>query len=99
MTPTPEITSIAPSIMRAYGISFILLPLNIFSTYYFQAIIQPKTAFIISVGRGLVVSCLFIYLLPVILGKQSLWYAMFMTELIVAIYTVYKMSNSTKEFK
>ncbi|MBM6839420.1 multidrug transporter MatE, partial [Clostridium saudiense] len=25
MTPTPEITSIAPSIMRAYGISFILL--------------------------------------------------------------------------
>ncbi|MBM6861053.1 MATE family efflux transporter, partial [Clostridium saudiense] len=99
MTPTPEITSIAPSIMRAYGISFILLPLNIFSTYYFQAIIQPKTVFIISVGRGLVVSCLFIYLLPVILGKQSLWYAMFMTELIVAIYTVYKMSNSTKEFK
>lgn len=98
MTATTEITSIAPGIMRAYGLSFMLLPLNIFATYYFQAIIKPKTAFIISVGRGLVVSCLFIYLLPIILGGQSLWYAMFITELIVAIYTVYKISNSTKEF-
>ena len=37
MSPTPEVLEIAPGIMRCYGISFLLLPLNVFSTYYFQA--------------------------------------------------------------
>ena len=32
MTPTDEILAIAPGIIRSYGISFLLLPLNIFST-------------------------------------------------------------------
>lgn len=32
MTPTKEVMEIAPSIIRRYGLSFFLLPLNIFST-------------------------------------------------------------------
>lgn len=51
MSPTEKILEMAPSIIRTYAISFLLLPFNIFSTYYFQAIIRPKTAFIISVMR------------------------------------------------
>lgn len=35
MSPTREVLQIAPGIFRCYGISFLLLPLNIFSTYYF----------------------------------------------------------------
>lgn len=38
MSPTPEILAIAPAIIRVYALSFLLLPLNIFSTYYFQSI-------------------------------------------------------------
>lgn len=30
----------------------VLLPLNIFSTYYFQAILKPGAAFFVSVARG-----------------------------------------------
>ena len=56
MTPTEEIVAIAPNIVRMYGMSFILLPLNIFSTYYFQAILKPKAAFVVSIARGLVIS-------------------------------------------
>lgn len=41
MTPTPEIMKIAPWIIRCYGLSFLLLPFHIFSTYYFQAILKP----------------------------------------------------------
>ena len=36
MSPTPEILRIAPAIIRTYALSFLLLPLNIFSTYYFR---------------------------------------------------------------
>ena len=57
MSPTETILAMAPAIIRAYAISFLLLPFNIFSTYYyFQAILQPKAAFIVSVARGLVIS-------------------------------------------
>ena len=35
MAPTPEILDMASAIVRAYAPSFLLLPFNIFSTYYF----------------------------------------------------------------
>ena len=37
MRPTDAILAIAPSIIRRYSVSFILLPVNIFSTYYFKS--------------------------------------------------------------
>ncbi len=99
MTPTPEVLQIAPGILRCYGISFILLPLNIFSTYYFQALMKPKAAFIVSVSRGFIISGILIYVLPATLGADSIWFAMPITELLVAIYVVYEMVKYTKELK
>lgn len=46
----------------------VLLPLNIFSMYYFQAILKPGAAFFVSVARGLVISGALILLLPAVLG-------------------------------
>ena len=86
MSPTETILAMAPAIIRAYAISFLLLPFNIFSTYYFQAILQPRAAFIVSVARGLVISGALILTLPLIAGPDSLWFAMPVTELITAIY-------------
>ncbi len=97
MTPTTEVLQIAPGIFRCYGISFLLLPLNIFSTYYFQALMRPKAAFIVSVARGLVISGFFIYLLPVITGADSIWFAMPVTEALVAIFVIYEMIKYTKQ--
>ena len=51
---------------------FILLPLNIFSTYYFQALMKPATSFIVSVSRGALISGIFIYLLPAIAGANAI---------------------------
>ena len=86
MSPTETILAMAPAIIRAYAISFLLLPFNIFSTYYFQAILQPKAAFIVSVARGLVISGALILLLPLLAGADSLWFAMPITELVTAVY-------------
>ncbi len=76
MAPTPEILAMAPAIIRTYALSFLLLPFNIFSTYYFQAIMKPTAAFIVSVARGLVISGILILLLPILTGADSLWFAM-----------------------
>ena len=97
MSPTPEVLEIAPAILRCYAISFVLLPLNIFSTYYFQALMKPKTAFVASVARGLVISGILIYLFPAVFGGDMIWFAMPVTELVVAVYVICEMIKYTKQ--
>ena len=97
MNPTENILKIAPEIIRTYSISFLLLPLNIFATYYFQAIVRPKAAFIISVLRGLVLSGMLILILPKLFGGDSIWYSMPITELVVAIIAVFFMVRYTRK--
>ncbi len=88
MSPTEEVLRIAPGIIRCYGLSFLLLPLNIFSTYYFQAVMKPQAAFVVSISRGLVISGILILLLPATAGADSIWLAMPFTELVTAVYVV-----------
>ena len=97
MSSTEEVLQIAPAIIRYYGLSFLLLPLNIFSTYYFQAVMKPKAAFIVSISRGLLISGILILLLPVVAGANSIWFAMPLTELLVAIYVVCMIARYTKQ--
>lgn len=91
MTPTERILQIAPAIIRSYGISFLILPFNIFSTYYFQALMKPATSFVVSVARGAVISGILILVLPVIAPAASIWFAMPITELVVSVYVVIMM--------
>ncbi len=96
MTPTKEILIQGKSIIRIYSLSFILLPLNIFSTYYFQSLMKPRISFIISIGRGLVISSILIYVLPLI-NSRALWFAMPITELIIAVYVISEIIINTKK--
>ena len=97
MKPTDEILNMAPAIICCYCLSFILLPLNIFSTYYFQALMKPNAAFVVSVSRGCIVSGVLIMILPSIAGPGSLWFAMPITELIVAVYAIRTIRKYTKQ--
>ena len=96
MAPTTEILNMAPAIIRTYALSFLLLPFNIFSTYYFQAIMKPKAAFVVSVARGLVISGILIIALPLLFNAESLWFAMPITELLVMIYASITIKKYTK---
>lgn len=86
MTPTENVLAIAPRIIRTYGISFLLLPLNVFSTFYFQALLQKGVSLVISLARGCFLSGAAIVLLPVLLGGDAVWLAMPLTELLVFAY-------------
>ena len=96
MASTPEILDMAPAIIRTYALSFLLLPFNIFSTYYFQAVMRPKAAFIVSVARGLVISGILIMVLPILTGADSLWFAMPITEFLVMVYAATTIRKYTK---
>lgn len=86
MTPTASVLAIAPAIIRIYGSSFLLLPFNVYSTYYFQATMRAKTSMFVSVARGILISGALILIIPVTLGADMIWWAMPVTELVVAVF-------------
>lgn len=88
MTPTPSVLAVAPTIIRFYGISYLITPVNIYLTFYFQSIMKSKTSIISSLVRGLFLSGLLIIILPLIFGANSIWFTMLVTEIIVAIYSI-----------
>ena len=96
MAPTSAILDMAPAIVRTYALSFLLLPFNIFSTYYFQAIMKSKAAFIVSVARGLVISGILIMVLPALVSADTIWFAMPITELLVMFYAATAIRKYTK---
>lgn len=97
MSPTPQVAVMAPGILRAYGLSYLLLPFNIFATYYFQAMMKPQLSTVASLARGVVISGGMILLLPLLLGANSLWYAMLITEMLVTVYSVHHTVRCTKK--
>lgn len=98
MTPTDAVLQIAPQIMRIYSFSFLLLPLNIFATYYFQSVMKPKIALIISMARGIVLCSVLVFVLPALFGKDALWWVMPITEALVAGYVILSISNTASCF-
>ncbi len=96
MSPTSTILELSPTIIRTYGISFLILPINIVSTYYFQSILKPRASFIVSVTRGAILSGALILFLPRIV-PQAIWWAMPITELVVAVYAMERVHKYTKE--
>ena len=88
MKPTEEIISKAPFAIRIYATSFILLSLNVASTYYFQSILKRVDSFIISVLRGVVINGILIFALPAIFGGNLIWFVMPITELVTFAYVL-----------
>lgn len=99
MTPTEEVLSIAPAIMRKYSFAFLLIPFNVFSVYYFQALMKARTAFLVTLLRGLLLCSLFVYLLPAVFGANALWFAMPVTEAITAVYAAVMTVKYTRQLK
>lgn len=99
MAPTASVLAIAPIIIRSYATSFPFLLLNVYSTYYFQSILKPGLSFIISVARGLVISGSLILLLPRIAPAESLWFAMTITETLVAVFVGWQMFKTDRKLQ
>ena len=89
------IRAIAPFAIRAYSLSFILLPLNVYSTYYLQSINRANEAFIISIMRGILINGALAMILPFMNGNM-LWLTMTFTEAITAIYVICQIKISAK---
>lgn len=88
MDTTSEVEAIASKIVRLYCICYLILPLNIFSTYYLQAIMRAKASMIISLLRAVILPGALLFVLPAIFGKDGLWYVMSVTEAITFVVMI-----------
>lgn len=96
MDATPGVLEIAPTIIRIYATSFLLLLFNIYSAYYFQSIMRARAALWLAVARGLVISGGLILLLPLIFKATGLWIAMPITDAITFAATLFLTIRYTK---
>lgn len=80
--PSQEVQKLAPMAIQMYFISFILMVPNIFYSNYFQSTLQPIYALIICVLRGLILSGVLVYILPIIFGIKGIWLTMIFVECI-----------------
>lgn len=85
MDATDEILSLAHIAVRPYSCIFLFMALNVVSTYYLQSTLQDKKATVVSLLRGLVVSGIMIFLLPICVGERGVWWAMPVAEMIVCV--------------
>lgn len=98
---TPEVIEAAPAVMRIYFISFLFMGINIWATFYFQSIMRTQASTVLTVLRGIVISAVLLYLLPVWLGINGVWWAMVCTEAIVTaitfVYIIYTNCDMQKQ--
>ena len=81
MASIDSVLAAAPAIIRVYAVSFLLLPLNIYASYYLQALARAAQSMLVSVARGMAVSGALILILPPLLDGSAVWWAMPVTEM------------------
>lgn len=97
MDATDSVLAIAPAILRKYGIGYLFAPFTLFATYYFQSILKARISLGISLSRGLIIAGVMLYVLPVVFGADSLWFAMPVAEISVAVVTAILMWKFTRK--
>lgn len=96
MKPAEAVLQMTPFIMWCYGISLLLLPLNIFSTYYFRSLVKPAALFIASVDHGLVISEALIVLLLTVAKADFIWSSMSITGIVITAFVMHTIVRRTK---
>lgn len=96
MAPTEEVLAMAPGIIRSYALAFLLIPFNVFSTFYFQALLKPTAAFAVSMSRGFVCCSIFILALPALFGADAIWFSIPIAEAITLLFAAFMTVRYTR---
>ncbi len=97
MDATKEILEIGPAVLRVYGISFLLMGINIVAGYFLQAMLESTKSMVISLLRGFIICSIFLLLLPPVFGFEAIWWTMPLTEGITFVIAVKLLKNVEKK--
>ncbi|HHX12972.1 MAG TPA: MATE family efflux transporter [Clostridiales bacterium] len=85
-----EIARMSKIGLRIYFLGFFFAGINIIVAMYLSATESAKDAFLISIARGCVIIIPMVLLLSKVWDMTGIWLAFVATEVIVAIYSIYR---------
>lgn len=90
-----EIARMSKIGLRIYFIGFFFAGINIIVAMYLSATESAKDAFLISIARGCVIIVPMVLLLSKVWDMTGIWMAFVVTEVIVAVYSIYRQRRIT----
>ncbi len=99
MKMTPEVEAIAPYILRVYGISYLPLAVSLFFISYLQSVLKPQMATILSLMRGILLNTVFLFLFPLFLGGNGIWWAISAAEAITMLAAVLYVGDLFRQYR
>ena len=92
--------NIGVKILRTYFVAFLFMPLNIVFIYYFNSILKPKEAFILSICRGIGFPLILLLILPAI-DFSLIWLMPLISEALVLMIAIIMniFSNKSNEIE
>lgn len=85
--------------LRLFSFAFLFSGINIFSSSFFTALNNGLVSAILSFLRALVFQATFVFLLPVLWGREGIWFASLATELFAFIASVLFLIFMRKKYK
>lgn len=89
INPTKEIIEFSIPAIRIYFITFLMTSVNIIYSTYFQSIVKPKESLAICMLRGIVLTSILVFVLPIFIGVTGIWLAMPITEFITLLVSIF----------
>lgn len=93
MDTTESVMRIGPYIVIIYALSFLLMAVNINIVFFLQSVLLAFPALLFSLSRGIAVSGLLLFILPLFMSMDGILWAMVLAEVITFIvampYTLY----------
>lgn len=96
MDATEEVLAFAPKIMRTCLLGLFLAGFSVLTSYYLQASLKRGCASLISSLRGIILPVSFAFLLPLIFGKNAIFWAIPLSELITACVSATFLITTTR---
>jgi Na+-driven multidrug efflux pump len=84
----PELTALATHAMRIISFSFLLGGITTYSSSYFTGLNQGTASMAIAIVKGLAGPLATVYLLPLIMGNDGLWYSTPVTEVLALLTAI-----------
>lgn len=85
--------------IRIYAISYIISGINIFTSSFFTALNNGFVSAIISFLRTLLFQIAMIFILPIILGLNGIWFAVVFAEILALIVSIMLLVYNRKKYQ
>ena len=93
-----ELLDITTNAIRIYSLSYLISGINIFTSSFFTALNNGLVSAVISFLRTLLFQVVMIYILPIILEINGIWFAVVFAEVLALIVSVFCLVFNRKKY-